>query len=107
MKFWNNLKAWQKGAIIGGIWGAISIPLGIIAGTWLSEMGWGNPHRLSFFDILYVVAIPMFLSWKLIDSIEIHGNIDDVLIIFSPILIGTLIGSGIGYLIDKYRKVRL
>lgn len=96
MRFWSNLKTWKKGAIIGGIWGLVSVIGFGFASYYL------NPTiaKIIFFpswfirDVLYGSPIPLiyviYIAWPI-----------GLLVI---LLVGAFIGAGLGFLSEKSRE---
>lgn len=107
-------EVWKKGAIIGAIWGLFGIFVGfnIIGsgggGTGLQIWLRGLPDIVGYF-----IALPSFIvlfGLKFIDPSLFSGGphswsgliIWPIVIIFSPV-VGALVGSVFGYLIEKWR----
>lgn len=74
------MKKWRVGAIVGAVLGLISLYIPIL--WW-----YGGRHIVSF-----VPPTPSLYSFGVY-----YG-------LFLSAILGTLIGAGIGYLIDKYRR---
>ncbi len=99
------MKAWEKGAIVGGVWGVISDILGFGYAIMASESGKDIPI---FIKILFA---PLFLFWgsSFGDRINdllfyFHGKLEFLevgLFFLFPIFIGVLIGGIFGFLIEK------
>ena len=81
------MKKWKVGVVIGGIWGLIGI-IGLTEGVWHL-----NPL------ITYSFGLPALLAFWIADPWQSYI----IFFLLAPI-IGALIGSGIGYLIDKYKR---
>jgi hypothetical protein len=109
-----NMKKWKKGAIVGGVWGLVSVifvmcpgcsgtvilPLKnkILGFPWYSMEIVTSIHQTYFCTPTTTVAGgPIALCSVLIQGIFGY---------MWPISIGALIGGGIGYLIDK-RKTKV
>jgi len=87
------MKKWEIGAIIGAIWGLISLKT-LSGGVWL------DPLRLYSFGLPTALAFPIVHL-----SYDIFGlSASYVVLYLSAPGIGALIGAGIGYLIDKYKR---
>ena len=93
------MKKWKIGALIGGIWGLSSI-ITLSGGDF-----WLNPL------IRYTFGLPTTLAFGSVDWLNAltHGftitiGVSHTILFFLALLIGALIGGGIGYLIDRYRR---
>jgi hypothetical protein len=89
----SEMKMWKKGAILGGIWGLISIPLMLKFAP-----AFAQPFKLK--EILF---LPASLSAR-----TILGPAVGLIIIWPiiSILIGLLIGAILGYLYSLFRGRR-
>ncbi|MHA2219705.1 MAG: hypothetical protein ACXACY_27675 [Candidatus Hodarchaeales archaeon] len=98
------MKSWQKGAVIGGIWGIISI-----FGITLSAFNWAiTRHSKSLVSLALntkIVFAPAYITLRLLETDPIPDLLG-IIFISLPILIGALIGSIIGLAIEKYRQRR-
>lgn len=109
-----NMKKWKKGAIVGGVWGLVSVIFVMCPGCsgtvilslkqkilgfpWYSMEIVNSIHQTYFCTPTTTVAGgPIVLCRVLIQG---------TFAFIWPILIGALIGGGIGYLIDK-RKTKV
>ncbi|MBE0516068.1 MAG: hypothetical protein IBX41_01580 [Methanophagales archaeon] len=108
----NTMKKWKLGAIIGAIWGllgAIFIP------TVMWRMGMLMPGETPPPDYIYALApigmIAFFsLFWSVGTMLSVLNSIfptisfpDSFVLLLYPVH-GALIGAGVGYFIDKYRR---
>lgn len=90
-KIWSNLKTWQKGAILGGIWGVGS---GIV---WLIMSMGAQPPSL-FDKIIFIPGYSSFIFFGIVSGIlkeriyAIPEFIGFFLIAALPLIIGSLIG---------------
>lgn len=100
MKIWSNLKGWQKGAILGGMWGLLVTPLYMLVGFMWWEKDFPKPLEefLRFFLYFPLQLISSLItfhpSWYLGLSLNIVGWA----------LIGALIGFLYGKLIGAKDK---
>lgn len=87
------MKTWKKGAILGGVWGLISVPL----------MLKFAPAFAQPFKLMEILFLPASLSAR-----AILGPAVGLIIIWPivSILIGILIGCIIGYLYQKLKEYR-
>jgi hypothetical protein len=84
------MKTWKKGAIIGGVWGLLSI----IPYSYISNF--------ESFDkkILFIlVGFPTFIS--------VNMNIHFLYVFIGSPIIGIIIGTIIGYIIEKRKKIEI
>ena len=82
------MKTWNKGAIIGGIWGLLSIIPYSYASTFdnpLSEI------------LLTIVGLPAFIA--------IIMNLHFFYVFIASPVIGIIIGAGMGYVIESMKDV--
>ena len=101
------MRKWKIGAIIGAIWGLISI-----------KIVWSFSSLHTFIDnqlyltnfsalIFYTICLPNALATLIGDLLlYILGwwSFPYIAIFCSPFTIGALIGATVGFLIDKYRR---
>ena len=110
------MKAWKKGAVIGGIWGLVSflIWLGLIA----SEFAHSPPKKETEYAFI-ILFFPGFLGMYLADKLSgIIFSIDELtqgknlatywkIKIFSfiiiPVISGSFIGGMVNHLYEKWR----
>ncbi len=78
------MKLWKKGAIIGGIWGILSI----IPYSYVSAFDPLNKKVL-----LILLGLPAFIA--------IIMNLHFLFAFIGAPIVGVIIGAGIGYLIEK------
>jgi len=91
------MKSWKLGSIIGGIWGVTSI-ITLSGGMWLNPLiryTFGLPTTLSFF----------ISNWLIPITITIGIGVSYIILLLLAPIIGALIGTGVGYLVDKYKRV--
>lgn len=98
------MKAWKKGAIIGGVWGFmffLYIHLGLARETTELEL-----KRMSFLkrNMPKILLFPAYLTGLLIYTVGIPIGIVSPIYYGGSILIGALIGASIGHLIDKHKN---
>ena len=91
------MKKWKIGALIGGIWGLSSL-ITLSGGDF-----WLNPL------IRYTFGLPTTLAFGSVDWLNAltHGftiAVSHIILFLLASLAGALIGAGIGYLIDKYKR---
>ena len=95
------MKTWIIGAIVGGIWGIISLVLGIlISGGPTSS---ANPPIA--FMILTLPASLLLLLSSYLEEYEII-RISGTFLVFSIPILGILIGALISYVYGKVRKTK-
>ena len=93
------MKKWKIGTIVGGIW-ALSSLITLSGGAWLNPLiryTFGLPTTFAFGTVDWLNAITR--------GFTITIGVSHIILFLLTLLIGALIGSGIGYLIDKI-KVR-
>lgn len=96
------MENWQKGAIVGGIWGIFSILVYRKYYNPLCGLFAPEPECDLRNEIIKIIALPATIASKLYQGDDyIVGS---SLAIGSGITIGTTIGTGTGYLIDKYKN---
>ncbi len=96
------MKLENKAVIIGALWGLVSI-IGAISGM---IYVYGKQSSVtSSWSLDAVVFLPAFLTWQLTKILP-ENTIMGLIVLFSPILIGALIGSIIGYAIEKFKQRR-
>lgn len=78
------MEVWKKGAIIGGIWGILSI----IPYSYISAFDPLNKKVL-----LILLGLPAFIA--------IIMNLHFLFVFIGAPIVGVIIGAGIGYLIEK------
>ncbi len=105
------MKSWKKGAFIGVIWGPLSGLYLFLSGA-AGFAGLRVPPR-PFLDTIFgkIFMIPMrgaaFLDVVLIGDTLIGKKLKLILILFIfPSIIGALIGSMIGFVIEKYKHYK-
>ncbi len=82
------MKAWKKGAIIGGIWGL----LGIVPYSYASTFD--NPSSQI---LLTIIGLPAFIALSM--------NFHFLFIFIASPIIGIIIGAGMGYVFENIREV--
>ena len=88
---------WKIGLICGIIWGIVSFYFWMM----LSGGPTSSDNPSIIFNILTLpVSIPLLIGYYFEDIIDISGSL---IVCFIPIT-GALIGTGIGYLIDRFKK---
>jgi len=90
------MKKWKVCAIIGGIWGLLSL-ITLSGGTWLNPLiryTFGLPTTLAFGSVDWLNAITTGFTIA----------VSHTMLFLLASLIGALIGAGVGYLIDKYKR---
>ena len=80
------MKNWKIGSIIGGIWGLTSI-ITLSGGMWLNPL------------IRYTFGLPTTLAFFIADIWNSH-----IVLFLLALVIGALVGTGVGYLVDKYKR---
>ncbi len=94
------MKAWQKGAIIGAIWG-------LVTSLWWFGYGWVvQENELSIFSIPNILTFPgyaTFLITLLYEKSSLYwGHTGSLYIFFIPaVIFGLIIGIMVSYLIEK------
>ena len=94
-----KMKIWIICAIAGGIWGLISL------GLWIMSSGGptsGVNPPITFMILTLPASIPILIAYYLDEYGIIYPS--GTLLVCSIPIFGALIGGGIGYLIDKYKK---
>lgn len=91
------MKGWQKGAIIGALWGVLSIMYGFAMG--LKYMDIGSPSSNEIF-IYKTFAFPTSYIMKYAVNQGLQGNIRFIF----PVIFGALTGGGIGYLYGMWKE---
>lgn len=92
------MKKWKIGAIVGAVWGLISLPIF----AWIGKNFW---VEMSIAEKLLI--LPFTTTTYIFDLFGLAQGAD---LQIHPIgwgieiIIGILIGAVIGYLINKYRK---
>ena len=81
------MKTWKKGAIIGGIWGLLSI----IPYSYMSTFN--NPLSKI---LLTIIGLPVFLSLIM--------NLHFLYVFIASPIIGIIIGAGMGYIIESIKE---
>jgi ribose/xylose/arabinose/galactoside ABC-type transport system permease subunit len=89
------MRAWKKGAVIGGLWGLVSV----LQAFYDSD----DPIFYTLFE--KIAFFPFYFEMTTIyrSPLGIINYAPPVALLF-VILIGALIGSIIGYAIDKYKQ---
>ncbi|UZE92560.1 MAG: hypothetical protein IB616_01750 [Methanosarcinales archaeon] len=109
------MNKWKIGAILGAIWGLLgAIFLSTVVWQWGSVISKDTtpsyiktiycPGKLVFapiFVCIVVTFIPLHIFFQYMEFPSPLSN--SLMLILFPIY-GALIGAGIGYLIDKYRR---
>ncbi|MEE9594823.1 MAG: hypothetical protein V3V92_05425 [Candidatus Hydrothermarchaeales archaeon] len=96
------MKAWQKGAIIGGVWGLISVFFVIMA--MLIEFGHHQSLTSKIEEIIFsILFLPGVIGMTLLDKLAYPALALILIFILSP-LIGALIVYSIGRIITPSKK---
>ncbi len=93
------MKAWKKGAIVGGVWGLLSIVIGAAtfgAAPIILWFPFYSKEIVNTYHQTHCYVQPM--TEGMVCRVLIQGNFAYMW----PVFIGILIGLGIGILIDKY-----
>ncbi len=92
------MKAWKKGAIVGALWGIVSLPIWLFLGFESSSSATPYPSlSVGAAELLTkIFAFPLWFGYLISDSIPVQ--------MLLSMLIGALIGAGLGYLIDNANK---
>jgi branched-subunit amino acid ABC-type transport system permease component len=109
MRFWSNLKTWQKGAIIGAVWGIVSGIVWFILSFALT-IGHAPVNELTLI-IGKTIFLPGYLTFILniwISEnfplvIKIH-NVALLVFFILAVVFGAIIGGSIGYYINLRRE---
>jgi hypothetical protein len=107
------MKAWKKGALIGGLWGLLSlIIVSIISVGAMVEIPSENNISISDSKLITIIIFPTFLMLYLFENLikgfsglrigSIPAELFIILIL--TIIIGASIGSIIGWGIEKFKQ---
>jgi len=91
------MSKWKIGLICGIIWGIVSFYF------WMMLSGGpasGANPPIIFLILTLPASMPILIGYYTEDIIDLSGS----LIVCSIPIIGALIGAGIGYLIDRFKK---
>ena len=99
----SKLEMWEKGAIVGAIWGLFSITSLFAGGVgWLATL-WGVIEQVSV-HLFSIVIFPFYIAMSIVPA---HGGIwaiNFLVILVVPAFIGAAIGAGIGYMVDMFKE---
>ena len=108
-KFWEKLKYWQKGAIVGIIFGLISWLIGSLTQLILPSVDLENPSSVLIYSFA-LLFLGLYITGRILFPLNYNMDENDFinLVFYAGSFIGiifyTLIGALIGLIIGKLKK---